>query len=207
LVGCSIVFASFTAIRQIDIKRIVAYSSIAHMNLAVFGLFSNSYFGISGGLILSVSHGFISAGMFLLIGLLYDRYHSRLIFHYSGLFSIMPILSVFLILYSLSNIGFPLSYNFIGESSIIFGLIKNNLFFGFIGLIGILTSVIYSMWLVNRLLFGDLSISYIHKFYDINILEISCLYSLLIPIFIFGVYPDILEIMWYLDIHLLINKA
>lgn len=145
LAGSSVVLASLTAIRQIDIKRIVAYSSIAHMNLAVLGLFSNVYMGLNGGLILSVAHGFVSAGMFLLIGVVYDRYHSRLITHYSGLVRTMPIFAIFFILYSLANMGFPLSYNFIGEMGVVMGLLNLNIFYGFIGLLGVLFSVIYVM--------------------------------------------------------------
>lgn len=97
------------------------------MNLAVLGLFSGDYVALSGGLVLSVAHGFVSAAMFLLIGVLYDRYHSRLVNHYSGLVRVMPLYAVVFILFSLANMGFPLSYNFVGELSIIIGLIQNGL--------------------------------------------------------------------------------
>jgi len=139
------VFASLTAIRQIDIKRIVAYSSIAHMNLAVLGLFANNHAAVSGGLILTMAHGFVSAAMFLLIGVLYDRYHSRLVSHYGGLARVAPLFAIVFILFSLANLGFPLSYNFIGELNIIMGLIQINIIYGLVGLFGVLTSVIYVM--------------------------------------------------------------
>jgi len=145
LAGSSVILASLTAIRQIDIKRIVAYSSIAHMNLAVLGLFSNTYTAVNGGFILTVAHGFVSAAMFLLIGVLYDRYHSRLISHYSGLVRTMPLFAIIYILFSLANMGFPLSYNFVGEISIIFGLISINFLYGVVGIIGVLLSVVYVM--------------------------------------------------------------
>jgi proton-translocating NADH-quinone oxidoreductase chain M len=202
--GSSVVLASLTAIRQIDIKRIVAYSSIAHMNLAVLGLFSNQLTGLTGGFILTVAHGFVSAAMFLLIGVLYDRYHSRLITHYSGLARVMPLYAIFFILFSLANLGFPFSYNFIGELSIIIGLVSMHFFYGIVGLIGVLLSVIYVMWLVNRLLFGDISVQYITQFYDLDTKEVSYLTILFIPVILFGIFPDVLELLWYNDLQLLL---
>lgn len=202
--GSSVVLSSLTAIRQIDIKRIVAYSSIAHMNLAVLGLFSNQLTGLTGGFILTVAHGFVSAAMFLLIGVLYDRYHSRLITHYSGLARVMPLYAIFFILFSLANLGFPFSYNFVGEMSIIIGLVSMHIFYGIVGLIGVLLSVVYVMWLVNRLLFGDISIQYITQFYDLDTKEISYLTVLFIPVILFGICPDMLELLWYNDLQLLI---
>jgi NADH:ubiquinone oxidoreductase subunit 4 (subunit M) len=115
------------------------------MNLVVLGLFANNYNALNGSLSLTIGHGFVSAAMFLLIGTLYDRYHSRLIFHYSGFAQTMPIFAIIFILFSLANIGFPLSYNFIGELQIILGLISKGLLYGFIGLLGIILSIIYTM--------------------------------------------------------------
>lgn len=205
LAGGSVVFASLTAIRQIDIKRIVAYSSIAHMNLAVLGLFANNYPAISGGLILTVAHGFVSAAMFLLIGVLYDRYHSRLVNHYGGLARVAPLFAIIFILFSLSNLGFPLSYNFVGELNIIMGLIQNNIFYGMVGLFGVLTSVIYVMWLANRVLFGDISISYITQFYDLHFREFVYFTVLFIPTLMLGIFPDLLEVVLYQDLQNLIK--
>jgi len=145
LSGGSILFASLTAIRQIDIKRIVAYSSIAHMNLGVMGVFIGNYTALSGGLALSIAHGFVSSAMFGLIGVIYDRYHSRLVSNYSGLVRVAPVYSLLFVLFSLANMGFPLSYNFVGELSIIIGLIQESLFSGLIGLVGVLLSVAYVM--------------------------------------------------------------
>ena len=185
--GSSVILASLTAVRQIDIKRIVAYSSIAHMNLAVLGIFSNTYTGLNGGFTLSVAHGFVSAALFLLIGVLYDRFHSRLVYHYAGLVRVMPLFSIFFILFSLANLGFPLSYNFVGELNVILGLISTNFYFGVIGLSGVLLSVVYVMWLVNRLLFGDISTLVIMQFYDLEPKEVAVFSVLTIPTILFGV--------------------
>ena len=95
-----LLYASFTAIRQTDIKRIIAYSSIAHMNLVVLGIFSFTIIGLEGSIIQSVNHGFVSGGLFLLVGILYDRYHSRLLYYYSGLVHVMPIYSFFLLIFT-----------------------------------------------------------------------------------------------------------
>ena len=168
LSGSSIILASLTAIRQLDMKRVIAYSSIAHMNIAVLGIFSNNFQALVGSLIIMISHGFISSAMFLLIGVLYDRYHSRLIYHYSGLVQVMPVFGILLLLSSLGNIGFPLTYNYIGEFSVLIGLVCIHLFYSFIASIGIFLGAVYTMWLLNRLLFGNISKRYIENYYDIT---------------------------------------
>jgi len=111
----SVIFASLTALRQVDMKRIIAYSSIAHMSLAVLGVFANNIQGLQGAMYLMLAHGFVSSALFLLIGVLYDRYHSRFIRHYGGLAQVMPMYAIFFLLFTLANIGFPLTYNFLSE--------------------------------------------------------------------------------------------
>jgi len=111
----SIVFASINALRQLDIKRIIAYSSIAHMNLAVLGMFSYTYIGIHGSVVLMLAHGFVSGALFILIGVVYSRFHSRLVHHYGGLTQVMPLFAVFFLFFSIANMGFPGTYNFVGE--------------------------------------------------------------------------------------------
>jgi len=195
LAGSSVVLASLTAIRQIDIKRIVAYSSIAHMNLAVLGMFVGNYSALEGSLALSIAHGFVSAGMFLLIGVLYDRYHSRLVSHYGGLVQTAPLFAIVFILFSLANMGFPLSYNFVGELGIIIGLVTSGFLYGFVGVLGVLLSVLYVMWLVNRVLFGDITIKYIYQFYDLDARELVYFILLFIPVIIFGIIPEALSLI------------
>jgi len=165
------------------------------MNLAVLGLFANSYSAVSGGLILTIAHGFVSAAMFLLIGVLYDRYHSRLVSHYGGLARVAPLFAIVFIIFSLANLGFPLSYNFIGELSIIMGLTQSSIAYGLVGLFGVLTSVIYVMWLANRVLFGDIATNYIVQFYDLHVREFVCFTMLFTPTLMLGVFPDYLEVV------------
>jgi proton-translocating NADH-quinone oxidoreductase chain M len=184
-----IIYTSFTAIRQTDIKRIIAYSSIAHMNLVTLGLFSITISGVEGSIIQSISHGFVSGGLFLMIGMLYDRYHSRLLFYYSGLVHTMPLYSAFLLVFILANIAMPGTSSFIGEVMLFLGIFRVNTFVCILSALGVILCGAYSLWFYNRIIFGNLKVSYTKKFKDINLREVVILLTLLIPIFIMGIYP------------------
>lgn len=166
----SIVYGSLTTIRQIDLKKIIAYSSIVHMNYAILGFFTNELEGINGGNYLMVSHAFVSCGLFLLIGLLYKRYHSRIILYYSGLILTMPLFGTMFILLTLGNISLPLTSSFISEILIIISTIKINLFVGILISISLVFSTTYAIWLANRILFGEFS-NYIVVSNDLTISE------------------------------------
>jgi NADH:ubiquinone oxidoreductase subunit 4 (subunit M) len=116
-----IIYSSLTTIRQIDLKKIIAYSSVAHMNFALLGLFTNNVQGIEGCLFFMLGHGVVSSGLFLCIGILYDRYHTRNILYYGGLVQVMPIFSLFFLIFTLANIGFPGMVNFVGEFLVLIG--------------------------------------------------------------------------------------
>lgn len=141
----SIVYSSLTTIRQIDLKRIIAYSSVAHMNFGLLGLFSNTTQGLIGGLFLSLSHGFVASALFLCIGILYDRHHTRLLKYYSGLTLVMPMFSLIFLFFSLSNLGLPGTSSFIGEFLILIGSFDQNHLVGFVGTFGILFGSLYSI--------------------------------------------------------------
>jgi NADH:ubiquinone oxidoreductase subunit 4 (subunit M) len=117
----SIIYASATTIRQIDLKKIIAYSSVVHMNFALLGLFTNTTFGIEGSLFFMLGHGIVSSGLFLCVGILYDRYHTRNILYYGGLVQTMPIFSTFFLIFTLANLGLPGMVNFIGEFLVLVG--------------------------------------------------------------------------------------
>jgi len=142
---CSVIYASFITIRQIDLKRIIAYSSIAHMNMVILGIFSNNLQGLEGALYLMVGHGVVSSALFFLVGTLYDRYHSRLLRYFNGLVIVMPFASVFFFFFSIGNLGFPGTSNFIGELLIIIGVFNKNPFIAFFLGFGIILSAIYAM--------------------------------------------------------------
>lgn len=141
----SVIYASLITIRQTDLKRIIAYSSVAHMNLAVLGLFSYTIQGIEGSVYLMLAHGIVSAALFFLIGIIYSRTHSRLISYYGGLACIMPKFSFFFVNLSLANMAFPGTSNFVGELLIMIGLVEKNTIVLTISALSIIFSAIYSI--------------------------------------------------------------
>lgn len=151
----TIIYTSIITLRQTDLKVIVAYSSISHMAVCVLGIFSNSITGITGSILLSLAHGFVSPALFIIVGgILYDRYHNRLVHYYHGLITYMPYLSVYFIILSFCNVGTPLSINFIGELLSITGAINRAPVLGSIAALSVLLSASYQMKLTNRLTGG-----------------------------------------------------
>ena len=154
----SIIYASLVTIRQVDLKRIIAYSSIAHMNLIVLGLFSYTQEGLDGAIYLMIGHGVVSSGLFFCVGVLYDRYQSRMLQYYGGLASVMPYFSVFFFFFTLGNMGFPGTSNFVGELLILIGIFETNAIVMVFAATGIVFSAIYSIWLFNRIIFGPVKV-------------------------------------------------
>jgi NADH-quinone oxidoreductase subunit M len=191
LVG--ILNASLSAIRQNDIKRVIAYSSIAHMNLIVLGIFSNNKYGLDGAIYLMLGHGLISTALFFCVGVLYDRYHTRLIQYYGGLLQIMPKFTTLLMLFMFANMGFPGTMNFIGEFLIFVGIFQNNFLAGIFASISTVLSAVYSIYLFNRLGCGTLKV-YLDKsnLIDITISELYFLIILAILTIIFGIKGSII---------------
>jgi len=140
-----IIYASLSTIRQVDFKRIIAYSSIAHMNLLVLGLFSNTQQGIEGAVYLMVAHGVVSSALFLCVGVLYERYHTRLLRYYSGLAQAMPLFAASFLLFSLANMGFPGTCNFVGELLVLVGIFEYNNSVLLLAATGIVLSAVYSI--------------------------------------------------------------
>jgi NADH:ubiquinone oxidoreductase subunit 4 (subunit M) len=140
-----VVYGSLATIRQIDLKRIIAYSSVAHMNLVMLGLFSGSQQGIEGAIYLMVAHGVVSTALFFCVGVLYDRYHSRLLRYYGGLVTVMPIFSFFLFAFTLANMSFPGTSNFLGELLLFLGVYANNSVVLLFSTAGIVLSATYSV--------------------------------------------------------------
>jgi len=184
-----IVFASLSAIRQTDLKRIIAYSSVAHMNLVTLGIFSFNIIGIEGAIIQSISHGFVAGAMFLLIGIVYDRYHSRLLYYYGGLVHMMPVYSVLFLIFTMANIALPGTSSFVGEFLLLTGVYKINAFCCIIATLGVILCGGYSLWLYNRIIFGNLKINNTLIFKDITFREFSILLPLLILTIFMGIYP------------------
>lgn len=184
-----IIFASMNAIRQTDLKRIVAYSSIAHMNLVTIGIFSFNVIGIEGAIMQSISHGFVSSAMFFMIGILYDRYHSRIIHYYGGLVQMMPLYSALFLLFTLANIALPGTSSFVGEFLLLSGVYKINTVCYIFAALGVILSGAYSLWLYNRVIYGNLKTNSTIIFEDLTFREFSVLIPLLLLVLFMGIYP------------------
>ena len=141
----SVLFASLAAVRQVDLKKIIAYSSIAHMNLSVIGVFSLTYQGIQGSLFLLISHGLVSSALFFLVGILYDRYYTKLLKYYGGLVMKMPTYSLFFFFFSIANLAFPGTSNFISELLVLIGISEKNISIMILAASGMLFSSVYSI--------------------------------------------------------------
>jgi NADH-quinone oxidoreductase subunit M len=188
----SIIYASLTTIRQIDMKRIIAYSSVAHMNLVVLGIFSCNTQGIAGAIFLMIAHGIVSSALFFLIGVVYDKYGTRIIYYYGGLVQVMPLFSLNLLFFCMANVGLPGTCNFIGEFVIFVGLVDRNFIILFFSVTGIVLSVLYTMFFCNRIIFGNLNINYIVVYKDMTFREFSTILPLFIFTIILGFYPDLI---------------
>jgi proton-translocating NADH-quinone oxidoreductase chain M len=186
-----IVYASFTTLRQIDLKKIIAYSSVAHMGFVTLGLFSLNAQGIEGAVLLMLSHGFVASALFLCIGILYDRTHTRLIRYYGGLVQTMPLFSFCFFVFTLGNLSLPGTSSFVGEFLILLGVFQTNTFIATLAATGMILGGAYSIWLYNRVVFGNLKPIYLNHFADVNRREFFILFPFVICIFWMGVYPSI----------------
>ena len=186
-----VIYASLCAIRQTDLKRIIAYSSVAHMNCVTLGIFSFNIIGLEGSILQSISHGFVAGAMFFLIGMLYDRYHSRFLYYYGGLVHMMPIYSALFLIFTMANIALPGTSSFVGEFLLLLGIYKTNIVSAIIGATGVVLCGAYSLWLYNRIIFGNLKTAYTIKFKDLNFREFSILLPILFWVLFMGVYPSI----------------
>lgn len=188
----SLIYASFVTIRQTDFKKLVAYSSVAHASTIILGTFSNSLQGLEGSILLGLAHGIVSPALFFLVGgVLYDRFHTRTIRYFKGLVIYIPIFSIFFFIFSLSNAAVPISGNFIGELLCLLGIFQQNLFISVIASISVVLSAAYSIWLFNRLIFGNFS-KYFNYNVDINRREFIIVLPLLLFTFLLGLYPNII---------------
>jgi proton-translocating NADH-quinone oxidoreductase chain M len=201
-----IVYSSFTAIRQTDLKRIIAYTSIAHMNLVILGVFSFNINGIEGAIMQSLSHGLVSSALFLIIGIVYDRFKTRIVRYYGGLTIVMPVYSLIFLFFTLANISFPGTSNFVGEFLVLAGIFKVNTTVTFIGATGIIIGGVYSLWLFNRVAFGNLKIQYSRTiFLDLNFREFVVFVPLIFGTLFIGVYPSIFLVSIHASVTFLIE--
>ena len=188
----AIIYASFSTIIQQDTKRLIAYSSIAHMGVVVLGLFSNTIQGIEGAILLALAHGFVSPGLFICVGgIIYDRTKTRVINYIRGLVTYMPVFTILFFILTIANTGIPLSLNFLGEQLSLIGIWQQNPIIAALGATGIILSACYSLFLYNRLSYGNFS-PLLTPIKDLNRREYYLLFSLILPTILFGILPNVL---------------
>jgi NADH-quinone oxidoreductase subunit M len=175
---------------QDDMKKLIAYSSVAHMGFVTLGIFTLTQQGIEGSIIQMISHGFVSAALFVCVGVLYDRSHSRMISTYGGVVSIMPKFSIVFMVFTLAAIGLPGTSGFIGEFLILVGAFQKSFLVAAIASLGVILAAAYMLWLYKRVVFGNLINKKLLKMPDLNKSEIFILWSLVIPTVFFGFYPE-----------------
>lgn len=184
-----IIYSAATTIRQIDLKKIIAYSSVAHMNFALLGLFTNNTQGLEGSLFFMLGHGVVSSALFLCIGMLYDRYHTRNLLYYGGIVQVMPIFSIFFLIFTLANLGLPGMVNFVGEFLVLIGTWRVNTTVIFLASAGMILGAVYAIWFYNRLTFGPIRFYSLQRFIDLTRREFFVLLPLVLLVFLMGIYP------------------
>ena len=200
-----IVYTSLTAIRQSDFKRIIAYTSIAHMNLVMLGLFSFNVVGVEGAILQSISHGFVASSLFLCIGVVYDRHHTRMVKYYGGLVHTMPVYVSIFLFFTMANIGLPGTGSFVGEFMILAGSFRTNTAVTVLGATGMVIGGCYSLWLFNRISYGNLKTQYFNRYLDINKREFFIFIPLIVGTLVMGIYPKVFLDSIHMSVNLLIE--
>lgn len=186
-----IIYAAFVAMVQEDVKKLVAYSSVAHLGYVVLGLFALNEQGLSGGMIQMVNHGISTGALFLIVGFIYERRHTRLISDFGGLAKQMPIFTTIFMIVTLSSIGVPGTNGFVGEFLVLMGAYESSLrWYAIIATSGVILAAVYMLWMFQRVMFGELENPENQKLQDLNIREIIIMAPLVVLIFVIGVYPN-----------------
>src|SRR5512132_1698847 len=185
----AVVYIGFVALVQPDMKKLIAYSSISHMGFVTLGFFLFSQLGIEGGLIQMISHGFVSAALFLCVGVLYDRIHSRLLGDYGGVVNTMPKFAAFAMLFAMANAALPGTSGFVGEFLVILAAVKANFWLGFVAAITLITAAAYTLWMYKRVIFGAIGNARVASLTDLSRREFWLLTSLAILVLWLGLWP------------------
>jgi len=186
----AIVYTSLVALMQEDMKKLIAYSSVAHMGFVTLGIFTMTQQGIEGSIFQMISHGLVSAALFLCVGVIYERMHTRLISKYGGLVNIMPRYAIVFMVFTLGALGLPGTSGFIGEFLILMGAFKKNFLVATIASLGVILGAAYMLWLYKRIIFGEIINSEVRNMIDLKKFEIVILFLLVAPIIFFGFYPE-----------------
>jgi NADH-quinone oxidoreductase subunit M len=185
----AVLYIGLVALVQQDMKKLVAYSSIAHMGFVTLGFFMFNELGVAGGIVQMISHGFVSGAMFLCIGVLYDRVHSREIASYGGVANTMPVFTAFAVLFAMANCGLPGTAGFVGEWMVILGAVQYNFWIGLLASTTLIFGAAYTLWMVKRVYFGDVANDDVRGLTDINGREFLILAVLAVAVLWMGLYP------------------
>jgi NADH-quinone oxidoreductase subunit M len=211
----AVVYIGFVALMQKDMKKLIAYSSIAHMGFVTLGFFlmwsismgSGAVLGISGGMVQMVSHGLISGAMFLCVGVLYDRVHSREIADYGGVANTMPMFAGFMVLFAMANAGLPGTSGFVGEFMVIIASFKANFWYAFLAATTLVLGAAYTLWMIKRVLYGEVANDRVAKLTDLNHREFVVLGILALAVLLVGVWPAPLVEMMEVTIEALVQQV
>jgi NADH-quinone oxidoreductase subunit M len=185
----AIVYTSLVALMQEDIKKLIAYSSVAHMGFVTMGIFAGTTQGVAGGVFQMVSHGIVSGALFLCVGIVYDRLHTREIAAYGGLVNRMPLYAAAFMVFTLANVGLPGTSGFVGEFLTLLGTFKVNIWVASLATFGVILSAAYALWLYRKVIFGKLEKRNLAGIRDLDYREIITLAPLVVLTILFGLYP------------------
>jgi NADH-quinone oxidoreductase subunit M len=185
----AVIYIGFVALVQADMKKLIAYSSISHMGFVTLGFFIFNQLGVEGALVQMISHGFVSAAMFLCVGVMYDRMHSRQIADYGGVVNRMPKFAGFFMLFAMANAGLPATSGFVGEFMVVLGAVKYNFWIGFAAATTLVLGAAYTLWMYKRVVFGAVANSHVAELTDISHREFLFLALLALCVLAMGVYP------------------
>jgi proton-translocating NADH-quinone oxidoreductase chain M len=185
----AIIYTSLTTLRQVDLKKIIAYSSVAHMNFVTLGLFSLNAQGVEGSVMLMLSHGLVSPALFLLVGALYDRHKTRLLRYYGGCGRTMPVFASLFLFFTMANISLPGTSSFVGEFLVLTGAFQNNTFAAVLGATGMVLGAAYALWLCNRVIYGFAKPYYISSFSDLSRRELLLFSPFVFLVLLIGIFP------------------
>jgi NADH-quinone oxidoreductase subunit M len=210
----AVVYIGFVALMQRDMKKLIAYSSIAHMGFVTLGMFllwwitaeTGAGLGMTGAMVQMISHGLISGAMFLCVGVLYDRVHSRQIADYGGVANTMPVFAAFMVLFAMANAGLPGTSGFVGEFMVIIASFKANFWFAFLAATTLILGAAYTLWMIKRVVYGEVANDNVAQLHDLNAREFAVLGILAISVLLVGLWPAPLVDMMNTSIEQLIQQ-
>jgi NADH-quinone oxidoreductase subunit M len=189
LSAIAIIYTSLVALMQEDIKKLIAYSSVAHMGYVTMGIFTMNANGVQGSLYQMLSHGLVSGALFLCVGVVYDRMHTREIAAYGGLVNRMPKYAVVFLIFNMANVGLPGTSGFVGEFLVLLGIFQVNTWIALFATTGVILSAAYGLWLYRRVVLGSLDKESLKSILDLDLREKAIIYPLVVLVIFYGVYP------------------